>query len=118
MNSLQKVTQEIQQGIDNGELRIKKIYSERKDNDVKYVIDVSEVEAERVLTVEVLHEILKKNNKELYEAVVKREEAIKNGCNAKIKEVEYKLGVESGEALLLLNLIYYLEGKIELEQIV
>ncbi|HGG0587147.1 hypothetical protein [Bacillus cereus] len=72
----------------------------------------------RVLTVEVLHEVLKKNNKELYEAVVKREEAIKGGCTDKIKEVEYKLGVESGEVLLLLNLIYYLEGKIELEQIV
>ncbi|MGE6618516.1 hypothetical protein EXW39_08400 [Bacillus mycoides] len=72
----------------------------------------------RVLTVEVLHEILKKNNKELYEAVVKREEAIKNGCNNTIKEVEYKLGVESGEALLLLNLIYYLEGKIGLERII
>ncbi|TKI77683.1 hypothetical protein [Bacillus mycoides] len=71
----------------------------------------------RVLTVEVLHEILKKNNKEIYEAVVKREEAIKNGCNNTIKEVEYKLGVESGEALLLLNLIYYLEGKIGLERI-
>ncbi len=50
----------------------------------------------RVLTVEVLHEILKKNNKELYEAVVKREEAIKSQCDDKIKEVEYKLGVESG----------------------
>ncbi len=72
----------------------------------------------RVLTVEVLHEILKKNNKELYEAVVKREEAIKSGCDDKIKEVEYKLGVESGEALLLLNLIYYLEGKVDVEQIV
>lgn len=72
----------------------------------------------RVLTAEVLHEILKQNNKELYEAVVKREEVIKNGCNDKIKEVEYKLGMESGEALLLLNLIYYLEGKIEVEQIV
>ncbi|MEC2869294.1 hypothetical protein ACIQHV_12485 [Bacillus bombysepticus] len=72
----------------------------------------------RVLTVKVLHEILKKNNKELYEAVVKREEAIQSGCDEKIKEVEYKLGMESGEALLLLNLIYYLEGKIELEQIV
>lgn len=72
----------------------------------------------RVLTVEVLHEILKKNNKELYEAVVKREEAIKNGCNNTIKEVDYKLGVESGEALLLLNLIYYLEGKIGLERII
>ncbi|MBG9830787.1 hypothetical protein [Bacillus wiedmannii] len=71
-----------------------------------------------VLTVEVLHEILKENNKELYEAVVKREEVIKNGCNDKIKEVEYKLGMESGEVLLLLNLIYYLEGKIEVEQIV
>lgn len=72
----------------------------------------------RVLTVEVLHEILKKNNKELYEAVVKREEAIQSGCDEKIREVEYKLGMESGEALLLLILIYYLEGKIELEQIV
>ncbi|QHV44121.1 hypothetical protein C1N66_13695 [Bacillus cereus] len=72
----------------------------------------------RVLTVEALHEFLKKNNKELYEAVVKREEAIQSGCDEKIKEVEYKLGMESGEALLLLNLIYYLEGKIELEQIV
>ncbi|MEW9575454.1 hypothetical protein U9K47_08320 [Bacillus toyonensis] len=72
----------------------------------------------RVLTIEVLHDILRKNNKELYEAVVKREEAMKNRCNDTIREVEYKLGVESGEALLLLNLIYYLEGKIELEQIV
>ncbi|WP_242317032.1 hypothetical protein [Bacillus cereus group sp. BfR-BA-01489] len=72
----------------------------------------------RILTVEVLHEILKKNNKELYEAVVKREEAIKSRCDDKIQEAEYKLGGESGEALLLLNLIYYLEGKIELRQIV
>ncbi|PGE75518.1 hypothetical protein COM58_17535 [Bacillus toyonensis] len=94
------------------------MYSERKGKEVKYVVDVSEVEVERVLTVEVIHEILKKNNKELYEAVVRREETIKSGCDDKIKEVEYKLGVESGEALLLLNLIYYLEGKIEVGQIV
>ncbi|HHQ2481145.1 TPA: hypothetical protein ACSPJ7_005553 [Bacillus cereus] len=40
------------------------------------------------------------------------------GCDNTMGEVEYKLGMESGEALLLLNLIYYLEGKVELEQIV
>lgn len=79
---------------------------------------IKKMAKKRILTVEVLHEILKKNNKELYEAVVKREEAIKSGCDDKIKEVEYKLGVESGEALLLLNLIYYLEGKIDVERIV
>ncbi|MCQ6302108.1 hypothetical protein [Bacillus cereus] len=61
---------------------------------------------------------LRRTTRKLYEAVVKREEAMKSGCDDKIKEVEYKLGVESGEALLLLNLIYYLEGKIELGQIV
>ncbi|WP_257209185.1 hypothetical protein [Bacillus toyonensis] len=46
MSSLKKVTQEIQQGIDKGELRSKKIYSERKGNEVKYVIDVSELDNE------------------------------------------------------------------------
>ncbi|WP_255286979.1 hypothetical protein [Bacillus toyonensis] len=46
MSSLKKVTQEIQQGMDNGELRIKKIYSERDGKEVKYVIDVSELDKE------------------------------------------------------------------------
>ncbi|WP_306571029.1 hypothetical protein [Bacillus toyonensis] len=46
MNSLQRVTQEIQQGMDNGELRINKIYSECDGKEVKYVIDVLEVDNE------------------------------------------------------------------------
>ncbi|WP_438357303.1 hypothetical protein [Bacillus toyonensis] len=46
MNSLQRVTQEIQQGMENGELRIKKIHSERIGKEVKYVIDVLELDNE------------------------------------------------------------------------
>lgn len=46
MNSLQRVTQEIQQGMNNGELRVKQIHSERNGKAVKYVIDVLELDKE------------------------------------------------------------------------
>ncbi|WP_180237530.1 hypothetical protein, partial [Bacillus cereus] len=70
MNSLKKVTQEIQQGIDNGELRIKKIYSECNGNEVKYVIDVLELD-----------------NKETKNAVSVKVEVDTEEANENIKEL-------------------------------
>ncbi|WP_257209466.1 hypothetical protein [Bacillus toyonensis] len=46
MSLLQKVMYEIQQGMDNGEIRTKKIHSERIGKEVKHVIDVLELDNE------------------------------------------------------------------------
>ncbi|MGE6964131.1 hypothetical protein ACQKIW_30685 [Bacillus thuringiensis] len=78
MSSLQKVAQEIQQGIDNGGLRIKKIYSERNGNEVKCVKDFLELDNEETknavsVEVEVDTEEANENIKELIAAV--------NECN-------------------------------------
>ncbi|SFA54753.1 hypothetical protein SAMN05192569_10558 [Parageobacillus thermantarcticus] len=71
----------------------------------------------RSLTEDELLQILARNNKQLYEAVIQLEKARESGRNADIEEAVRNAGIESGEGLMLIKLMRYLRGEIELDDI-
>jgi hypothetical protein len=72
---------------------------------------------ERSLTENDLFQILAKNNLQLHDAIVKLEQERENGCHVNIEEVARNVGIESGEGLVLIKLIRYLRGEIELDDV-
>ncbi|PFS53453.1 hypothetical protein COK41_28710 [Bacillus cereus] len=64
LGGLNGLARDIQEGMDNGELRVNKIHSERNGKEVKYVIDVLELDKEEtndVLSVKVEVDIKEAN---------------------------------------------------------
>lgn len=74
------------------------------------------VTSEPVLNEQDLLNILAKNNKQLVEAINKEKAAKGNKC-PDLETAIRNVGVESGEALMLVKLIQYLNGEKTLEQL-
>lgn len=93
----------------------KEYYVEFSSDKEAHSIDT---DCERILTVENLLKVLAKNNEQLHDAVIKQEQAKESNCPVSIEESVRNCGIESGEALMLVKLIRYLKGEIELDQVV
>lgn len=70
---------------------------------------------EKILTRGDLYSILDKNNKQVFKLLENREK--QNQDSEAWKEIQNQISHENGEAMMLLKLIQYLEGKREFDDI-
>jgi hypothetical protein len=62
-----------------------------------------------------LLQILQKSNKQLYELIVKQDEAEKQGTDTQTIEAEKHS--EVGQAVIIMKMLQYVRGEIELDEI-
>ena len=81
------------------------------------VVEATAESLKLVLTEKDLIALLGKNNEQLKTAIEKQEQAKKDNCPINIEEAVRSVGIESGEALMLVKLIQYLRGEKKLDEI-
>jgi hypothetical protein len=79
-------------------------------------VEATAVSSKLILTEQDLLTILAKNNKQLADAIEKEKVAKGNKC-PDLEQATRNVGVESGEALMLVKLIQYLNGEKKIEEL-